>query len=228
MKTQINKQGTIKAILLAIAIALFSPTLNAQRRGGNEESKSQKVEQRNNRESNRSSKPKKEYRRAQPKQNHETFKSTNKDRRKGDNQKKSTYQYKNKQNKQHLNKHQSNKYVKHGHKKNNYKYHKPIHVNIHTPVYSYWDIHDHSRHNISFRKIPRKSILVYLDGESYLLYKRKFYQANYWGFYRVNPPRYVEHLPEGSDLVIHKGYQLFNFHGILFIDTPLGYKIINS
>lgn len=228
MKTQINKQGTIKAILLAMAIALFSSTLNAQRRGENEENKSQKIEQQSKRESNRSNKSKKEYKKAQTKQNHETFKSTDKDRRKGDKQNKSTYQYKNKQNKQHLNLDQSNKYTKHIHKKYHSKYHKPIHVNIHTPVYSYWDIHDHSRHNISFRKIPRKSILVYLDGESYLLYKRKFYQANYWGFYSVNPPRYIERLPEGSDLVIYKEHRLFNFHGILFIDTPLGYKIINS
>lgn len=90
-----------------------------------------------------------------------------------------------------------------------------------------WDNHKHwKNHPISFRNLPRKAIMVHLDGEGYIFYKGRFYMASPFGYYRVDPPQYLKILPRGSHRVWVNNHPMFRYHDILFIETPFGFKIM--
>lgn len=87
------------------------------------------------------------------------------------------------------------------------------------------DWHKPPKPRISFRVLPRKAIWVELDGESFFLYKRHFYKASPFGYYRVKPPRYVQVLPHGTQLLIVNGVPMYNYYGVHFVKTHFGYEV---
>lgn len=103
-----------------------------------------------------------------------------------------------------------------------------VHVYVHPPVINNWGVYSYHHQPICFRRVPKKSMWVNLDGENYLMYKNRFYLPGPLGFYRVSIPKFINELPEGCSLVLIKGQKFYNFHGILFIDTPLGFRLIAS
>ena len=218
MKTQILKTQISKAILLAMMIALAAPAANAQRREASQTEKSKKTEQPANQHSNRSS--------------HESDKIKNsRKQNNGSTERRETTTYK--RNQQHQNK--DGKYAHYGNKnwnqhKDHYRYnrHQRVAVHVNSPVFVDWNIYAHKHRHISFRRVPRKALWIQLDGEHFLVHRGKFYRPSPAGFYRVKPPLYLKTLPEGYNVLWVRGLKFFNFHGVLFIDTPLGFKIIAS
>ena len=138
---------------------------------------------------------------------------------------------KNEQGKKHYN---GNRYAEHKDKKSHDSYHghwkydnrnyNGWQSTVHIEIDPYRDYHPH--HHVAFRKIPRKAIWVQLDGNYYVTIKGRFYQPGPMGYYRVKPPRYIKHLPDGCQVVWTNGQQFFQLHGILFLNTPMGFKVI--
>jgi len=83
------------------------------------------------------------------------------------------------------------------------------------------------RPHIRFRQLPRTAVWVSLDGEGYFLYHKKFYKASPFGYYRVHPPRYIQVLPEGCQLVWLRGRPAFRYFGVHFVKTPFGFEIFS-
>ena len=218
MKTQILKSQISKAILLAMMIALAAPAANAQRREASQTEKSKKVEQSTTSHSNRSSQTNNKY-------------ESSRNAKSGVTQRRESNTYKKDQNHQD----RGEKYAHHGNKdwkkhKDRFRYdrHASINVHVNPPVFTDWNVYAHHHRHISFRRVPRKAIWINLDGDNLLVHRGKFYRPSPMGFYRVKPPRYINSLPDGCNLLWVKGQKFFNFHGVLFIDTPLGFKIIAS
>jgi hypothetical protein len=83
------------------------------------------------------------------------------------------------------------------------------------------------RHNyVSYRTLPRRAVWVLIDGENYAFYHGRFYLPGPFGFYRVTPPVYLHNLPDNCMQVLIDGQPMWRLQGILFIETPLGFKII--
>lgn len=111
--------------------------------------------------------------------------------------------------------------------------------------HDYWTTHHHHNHGvhlnynhqlkyrnerpaISFRELPKKAVWVRLNGESYYIHKDRFYQHSPYGYYRVKPPKFVENLPVGHSIMWVNGQKIYNYRGVLFINTPFGFKIITA
>jgi len=90
-----------------------------------------------------------------------------------------------------------------------------------------WNNNKHwKNHPISFRNLPRKAMMVHLDGEGYIYHKGMFYMASPFGYYRVDPPQYLRVLPGGCHMVWVNNHPMFRYHDILFVETPFGFKIM--
>lgn len=90
-----------------------------------------------------------------------------------------------------------------------------------------WDDHKNwNHHPVSFRKLPRKAVMVQLDGDGYIFYKGNFYMASPFGYYRVDPPQYLRVLPRGCHRVWVNNHPMFRYNDILFVETPFGFKIM--
>ena len=214
MRTQIFKTQFSKVILLAMMIALVAPAAKAQRRESSQNEKSRKIEQ----PAQRSSQTTDRYQSARNTKNTVTSRNGSNTYKKGQQHRNTNEKY---------TKHGNNDWKKH---KNRFHYdrHANINVHVHPPVFVDWNVYAHNHRPISFKRVPRKAIWIHLDGENFLVHRGKFYRPSPEGFYRVKPPHYINTLPEGCELLWVKGQRFFNFHGVLFIDTPRGYKIIAS
>lgn len=211
MKTQILKQQIRIALATAIVLAVFTTTTNAQRRDSDENNRTTKrTEQPAKYKSKSADEKKVTYRR--PVENNKAEANRNNKYDKHDSYK-------------HHDKKHKDEWRKDKHYHRNYDRHNDVHVHLNPPVY-HWDIHPHP--HISFRKLPRKAIWVFLDGENYFVHRGRFYMSSPFGYYRVKPPKYIQTLPNGCDSIWVKGRQVFDYHGVLFINTPLGFKIIAS
>jgi hypothetical protein len=84
----------------------------------------------------------------------------------------------------------------------------------------------HRYNHISYRVLPRRAVWVFIDGVNYAFYHGKFYLPGPSGFYRVAPPVYLHNLPDNCLQVLVNGQLMWNLNGILFLETPFGFKII--
>lgn len=240
MKTNRRHNQIFKATLFIMTIALFSTTVNAQRRAANNgnvrnESIEQKTDQKaslhteKNKSNNRN-----EYRK-------HTIDSRSKSDLRNQNA-----------NKQNANKHKANdKYYQkgtiknNGHHNNNNHHNKGYKSDWYGSYYSTkWDHHygNHDKHfkmrqdfhphfdirmnPIAFRRVPRKGVWVNIEDVNYVMYHSKFYHSSPFGFYRVYLPTYIKYLPEGCHEVWVNGHQIFRLHGVQFLSTPFGFKVI--
>ncbi|MBN1926173.1 MAG: hypothetical protein JW798_10080 [Prolixibacteraceae bacterium] len=89
---------------------------------------------------------------------------------------------------------------------------------------NYW--HKYNKPNIAFRRLPRKAVWVKLDGDSFFFYRNRFYKASPFGYYRVKPPRYIQVLPHGAQLLIVNGLPVYHYFGVHFVKTPFGFEIL--
>ncbi|HNW51426.1 MAG TPA: hypothetical protein PKH79_10105 [Prolixibacteraceae bacterium] len=221
MKTQLLKTIIINAALAIMIIAATAPQAGAQRREQNNEKqkveKADKQAEKNNdnhaksKEYCRPAKPGIEYRshdqqandRAyrREKNNHEDPKANRRE-----------------------NRHEEDRWNKPGHPEWDRDHRPDFHPDVrHHDDRDYcW----HRHHDISFRHLPRKAVWVHIDGVDYALYRGKFYIPGPLGFYRIFPPVYLQTLPEECFRVMIDNRLGWNFHGILLVETPLGFKII--
>lgn len=207
MKTQTNKSVVQKALVIAILIAFFAPQSWGQSRRKSTVEVQEKTAVKQRRPVD-----KQKYKSYSEKEETVAYRN---DRQENHYQiDRHKYQHK-KQDSRYDNRYWShkNKYDSHVH-----IYAAPHLTHRHIEVYP----------EISFRKLPKKAIWVYLDGESYYVHKGRFYQLSPMGYYRVKPPRFVHHLPEGHSIMWVNGQKVFHYRGILFVDTPFGFKVITS
>lgn len=201
MNTQQYTRTLVKAISFAMITIFISLNTNAQeRRTVDNNRRTQSVNKKQVKTA--SLKKKKKNQDKGYYTTHSTYKTTSKS--------KDYHQRHKKHNNQHL--YKSNNY-------NNYKYTNKGHQKHAIEYYS---------KTISFRKMPRKSYWIDVNGENYLVHNKHFYQHSPWGFYKVKHPKYIHYLPEGYHVDWRKGKRFYHYNDLVFIYTPRGFKLINS
>lgn len=206
MKTQLLNTITGKVIILAMLIALTTITASAQRRETTKQSK-EKIEKPILKSNNKQAKytPHEGTQRRASENYSRNYNKKLEDRSRKNNNEHREYAYRiTKKNQPGVHVHIT----------------PPVMINLHTPNY----YHQHIR----FHKIPRKAVWIELDNVNYMVYKKKFYLPTHGGFYRVKKPKYSRALPANCSLVIINGKPFYHLHGILFANTPRGYKIMTS
>jgi len=223
MKTQIFKTRIITAIFAILIIAVAAPQAGAQRREQNNSKekidnaikqveKSTAKERDSHKDYNKPVRPgndqnKKE--RPSSNNNHENDRADN--------------NWKNNNDYHKENIHHNNEW-NHNHENWNHNRNSDFHVNL--DLRPHHDYNWHRFNHISFRNLPRRAVWVLIDGENYAFYRGRFYLPGPFGFYRVTPPDYLRTLPEGCFRVLVDDQPMWNLNGILFLETPFGFKII--
>jgi len=103
---------------------------------------------------------------------------------------------------------------------------RPKYVHVNPPRVHPNDYIWHHHKNVRYRHLPRKAVWIAIDGMNYAYYKGRFYLPGPFGFYKVTPPTYLHNLPGGCIRVHVDGTPMWGLHGILFIETLFGFKVI--